>query len=628
MHALKLAQKGNLQQKHTGYLAVEFFLHPQHELVILLINTIQKDLNSSNHLEVTLALTVVCHLINNETVHNVLHLVENKLHHPVPSVRKCAVLTLSHCLQLINSESAYLMAFPKLEKCLTDLDLDVVSVVIPTLHKIIKKLDDDFSYIVDSLLQLLDQILLRRIPHCMNYSDIPAPWLQIEILKLLRHLCSNLENSKKVIPVLKKMLSQTGLYHAVAQAIIYQVLETIACIDADTELVDAAMSSVSLLLKSKEVNMKFMGLEALILIVKKAEANITVTQQDVILNCLKFPDESIQLKTLELMHHLANPANAQAITKKMIEFLDQIKGNKVRDLVEKILQLAEKYKQWHEWYISVVLAVFSKVDNLLTSKDINKILAVLMEDEELKQLAKLHLAKHLRDKNCITSSLVKTYVSISSDPSDFQVIFPILLEIADEDCVVWILVSYIHSMLKHKSSSTEYVETFKMLKDKFQYSYSLDIIIKQVLQIINNTTDMTEINACSKVDPSLSSLDSYVVESMKDSDNLYEPLSLRLSVDRSPLDLISDSFCIVSSGETSSLNCSTSFVLKSPAYTTFSSPSISFQSVSSEMDTSSPTVRKKAIWTKEGRSKSSMLNEESEQKENEDDLFHLFAGVI
>lgn len=55
-----------------------------------------------------------------------------------PSVRKCAVLTLSHCLQLIDSESAYLMAFPKLEKCLSDPELEVVSVVIPTLHKVIK----------------------------------------------------------------------------------------------------------------------------------------------------------------------------------------------------------------------------------------------------------------------------------------------------------------------------------------------------------------------------------------------------------------------------------------------------------------------------------------------------------
>lgn len=49
-------------------------------------------------------------------------------------------------------------------------------------------------------------------------------------------------------------------------------------------------------------------------------------------------------QTLELMYHLANAANVQAICKKMTEFLDQVKDNlKKKDLAEKIFQLAEKY---------------------------------------------------------------------------------------------------------------------------------------------------------------------------------------------------------------------------------------------------------------------------------------------
>lgn len=44
------------------------------------------------------------------------------------------------------------------------------------------------------------------------------------------------------------------------------------------------------------------------------------------------------------MYHLTNSSNVQAICKKMIEFLDQMKETqKKRDLAMKILQLAEKY---------------------------------------------------------------------------------------------------------------------------------------------------------------------------------------------------------------------------------------------------------------------------------------------
>lgn len=43
-------------------------------------------------------------------------------------------------------------------------------------------------------------------------------------------------------------------------AIVYQVLETIAAIEADSELLEIAISSVSMLLKARDVNMKFMGM--------------------------------------------------------------------------------------------------------------------------------------------------------------------------------------------------------------------------------------------------------------------------------------------------------------------------------------------------------------------------------
>lgn len=58
------------------------------------------------------------------------------------------------------------------------------------------------------------------------------------------------------------------------------------------------------------------------------------------------------------MYHLANTANVQAISKKMIEFLDQIKGdNKKKDLIDKILHLAEVYP-FNTFYYSGNLFLF------------------------------------------------------------------------------------------------------------------------------------------------------------------------------------------------------------------------------------------------------------------------------
>jgi AP-4 complex subunit epsilon-1 len=42
IHALKFVQSPTLLEKRIGYLAVSLLLHKDHELIVLLINTLQK----------------------------------------------------------------------------------------------------------------------------------------------------------------------------------------------------------------------------------------------------------------------------------------------------------------------------------------------------------------------------------------------------------------------------------------------------------------------------------------------------------------------------------------------------------------------------------------------------------
>ena len=54
IHAVKLTNQKQIMAKRTGYLACNVFLHPEHEFMLLLLNTLQRDLTSTNHLEVDL----------------------------------------------------------------------------------------------------------------------------------------------------------------------------------------------------------------------------------------------------------------------------------------------------------------------------------------------------------------------------------------------------------------------------------------------------------------------------------------------------------------------------------------------------------------------------------------------
>lgn len=81
------------------------------------------------------------------------------------------------------------------------------------------------------------------------------------------------------------------------------------------------------------------------------------------------------------MYHLANTANVQAISKKMIEFLDQIKGdNKKKDLIDKILHLAEMYPFIMIYYsrnLIIVLVIYIIVNPLIDRLLVHICLCVL-----------------------------------------------------------------------------------------------------------------------------------------------------------------------------------------------------------------------------------------------------------
>lgn len=75
-------------------------LHKDHSFIVLLINSLQSDLRSDNFLEVSVGLSVVCKLINEETIPAVLPLVIKCLDHRQANVRKKAVMAIHRFYQI------------------------------------------------------------------------------------------------------------------------------------------------------------------------------------------------------------------------------------------------------------------------------------------------------------------------------------------------------------------------------------------------------------------------------------------------------------------------------------------------------------------------------------------------
>ncbi|KAG4403612.1 hypothetical protein GLYMA_01G153200v4 [Glycine max] len=176
IHAVKMTHHDALLLKRTGYLAVTLFLSDDHDLIILIVNTIQKDLASDNYLVVCAALNAVCRLINEETIPAVLPRVVDLLNHSKDAVRKKAVMSLHRFYLKSPSSVSHLLS--NFRKRLCDNDPGVMGASLCPLFNLVS--DDVHSYkdLVVSFVNILKQVAEHRLPKTYDYHQMPAPFIQ------------------------------------------------------------------------------------------------------------------------------------------------------------------------------------------------------------------------------------------------------------------------------------------------------------------------------------------------------------------------------------------------------------------------------------------------------------------
>uniref|UniRef100_A0A3P9DQT3 Adaptor related protein complex 4 subunit epsilon 1 n=1 Tax=Maylandia zebra TaxID=106582 RepID=A0A3P9DQT3_9CICH len=189
IHAIKLAQQGTVLEKRVGYLAVSLFLNESHELLLLLVNTVLKDLQSTNLIEVCMALTVVSQMFPKDMIPAILPLVEEKLNHPKEIIRRKAVLALYKFYLIAPNQVQHI--HNKFRKALCDKDPGVMTASLHIYLQMIQENPEAYKDLTPSFVTILKQVVGGKLPMDFNYHTVPAPWLQIQLLRILSLLGKN-----------------------------------------------------------------------------------------------------------------------------------------------------------------------------------------------------------------------------------------------------------------------------------------------------------------------------------------------------------------------------------------------------------------------------------------------------
>jgi AP-4 complex subunit epsilon-1 len=406
--AINLTQQKGVHDKRTGYLASSLLLSHNPELLILLVNSMQRDLRSMNPFEVAAALGAMPSLITLDIIPAIKQLVLDCIAHANSHIRKKAVAVLLRFVQLDPASiDEYLEFF---RNALCDRDPAVMGASLNAFY-VIASMGKDYQKgllpVVTSLVSILKQIVDHKLPRDFDYHRMPAPWLQIKICQILAFLgTDNQAMSQQMYQVLEECLSRADSGTTMGYAIMSEAVRTVTSIYPHPPLLQTAANCVSKIFKGEGNNLRFIALDALSNIVS-VQPSAGADHQNAVIDCLQDADEMLQRKTLDLLFKMTNPANVEFIVDQMSTFLRSTPDPKFRkDLVSKITCLAEKFSPNNAWFMTTMNFVFEVAGDLVDDSVAQNLMLLVADgsgDDEAADDAIRRLA-------------VNSYVSVLSDP--------------------------------------------------------------------------------------------------------------------------------------------------------------------------------------------------------------------
>ncbi|EGW31504.1 uncharacterized protein SPAPADRAFT_67558 [Spathaspora passalidarum NRRL Y-27907] len=356
-HILEIMSSGKFQQKRIGYLAAIQSFKNEQDLLILATNQFKKDLNSHNHIEIGLALSGIATIVTPNLAKDINDDVLMKLNHSKPYIRKKAILAMYKIF--LQYPDSLRLNFQRVIDKLDDPDISVISATVNVICEISKKNPNIFINYLPKLFTILE--------------DTKNNWLIIRILKLFQSL-SKVEPrmKRKILPTIMDLMLRTQasslIYECINCIVNGQMLSTESFKDSETA--KTCIDQLMTFFKTNDSNLKFVGLLALINILKIFPIFIDRVEgvSQVIMDCLVDPDIIIKQKALQVCHYLVNEDNITEVVKLLLTQLIPTENSTVPQQLKlevtlKLLEIAtlDNYANIpnFKWYVAVLKDVIN-----------------------------------------------------------------------------------------------------------------------------------------------------------------------------------------------------------------------------------------------------------------------------
>lgn len=237
MECIKMLASPRFADKRIGYLAMLLLMDEQTEVLMLVTNSLQMDLNSTNQFAVGLAMTALGNISTVEMARDLANDVERQLKNPNPYVRKKAALTT---IRLLRKVPDLIDTFlPSIVQLLLDKNHNVLLTgvaLVAAVVEIAPAYAEKFVKLVPALVKILRRLMTAEPkPPEYEVGGVTDPFLQCRILSLLRALGKDSPSATEVMNmVLAQIASQTDTGKNAGNAVLYEAVNTILSVEAET----------------------------------------------------------------------------------------------------------------------------------------------------------------------------------------------------------------------------------------------------------------------------------------------------------------------------------------------------------------------------------------------------------
>ena len=423
--AVNLTQDKNIMNKRVGYLACALLLNSESEFYILLVASLQKDLQSDNWLEVYIALGAIAHFSNSLIIQAVSEPVLKLIDHKNAQIRKKVAMVLYKFYQVDKNSVPDIDN--KMKKLLCDYDPAVMAATLPYYKEISKENPEKVKNLTNALVVILKQVIENKLPREFIYHKFQGPWIQITILEILANLGKDdRENSGQIYEVLDQCIKNSETpKNNIGYATMYQCVKTICIIYPNDNLTTTAGEIISRFLKSDSPNLRCTGIIGLGLIIQ-INPKYVMNFQNIIVDCMEVNDETLKKYTFNLLYKMTSVNNVEVIVEKMIKYLKDLKKIEKSDynveVLKKIMELTERFAPSKEWFVKVTNDLFINFGEMIDDEILTKLFDILYDwekesesVEEFKKLTIENYATIVENYSIIPSSFVKLIALITGE---------------------------------------------------------------------------------------------------------------------------------------------------------------------------------------------------------------------